>query len=149
MNVRALLVKAGREGHSIPSGLTVEDAVRLMTEKKTPALIVLEGEKPIGILTKGDILQTHVKCNGKPLGEIGVADAMTTGLIVAETKDEIDDRLATMLQSDIGCLPVVENGRIVGMLYLRDLLQHRIEELTAELTMLQDYLASLEDAIRD
>jgi CBS domain-containing protein len=149
MDVRALLAKQRRGVHTISHGLTVEDAVRLMTEKRTSALIVLEGEKPIGILTEGDILQSYAKCNGRFLGDIGIADVMTTGLIVAQTHDQVGSRLAMMLQSDIGCLPVVEDGTIVGMLYLRDLMQHRIEELTAELTMLQDYLASLEDAIRD
>jgi CBS domain-containing protein len=149
MDVRTLLAKQRRGVHTISQGLTVEDAVRLMTEQRTPALIVLEGEKPIGILTEGDILRSYVKCNGRFLGEIGIADVMTTGLIVAQTHDQVGACLAMMLQSDIGCLPVVEDGRIVGMFYLRDLLQHQIEELTAELDMLHGYVASLQDAIRD
>jgi CBS domain-containing protein len=149
MELRALLGKKCTTPHTIPPGLPVEDAIRLMTEMKTPAFVVVERGEPVGVLTEADILQSYLQCGGPPLGGLKVADVMTPGRVVAEAKEEVGAGLATMLESGIGCLPVVEDGRVVGLLFLRDLVRHRIEELTEELDMLHEYVASLQDAIRD
>jgi CBS domain-containing protein len=149
MELRALLGKECVTPHTIPPGLPVEDAIRFMSEMKTPALIVVEQGEPVGVLTEADILQSCVQCGGPPFSGLEVADVMTRGPIVAEAKDEVGAGLAAMLESGIGCLPVVEDGRVVGILFLRDLVRHRIEELTAEIDMLHEYVASLQDAIRD
>jgi IMP dehydrogenase len=120
-----------------------------MAEWKTPALIVVDRDKPLGVLTEGYLLQVCMKSGGMALEGIKAADAMAAEWVIADVEDEIGFRLTTMLQCGIGCLPVVEDGRLVAMLFLRDLVQHRIDELSSELDALHEYLASLQNAIRD
>ncbi len=59
---------------------TVEDAINLMTENDTTALIVVEGDRPAGIFTEKDILLSYVKFNRKPYAEIKLKNAMTSEL---------------------------------------------------------------------
>jgi CBS domain-containing protein len=149
MNLKALLAGKSRGLHTISHDLTVEDAVRVMTRERTPALLVVRGEEPLGILTESDILQSCVNPDGRPFGKTLISDILPDGGVVAEADEGIDERLAMMLESGTECLPVAEDGRIFGLLFLRDLMQHRIEVLTAELVALQEYVSSLQDAIVD
>ncbi len=149
MNLKALLAGKGRGVHSISHDLMVEDAIRVMTRERTSALIVVRDEEPVGLLTEGDILQSYVKSDGRPFGETVIADILSDRWVAARADERIDEQLAMMLETDTECLPVAEEGRICGILFLRDLMQHRIEVLTSELMNLQEYVSSLQDAIID
>jgi IMP dehydrogenase len=74
---------------------------------------------------------------------------MTRQLVVAEPDEELSEAMATMLQADIKHLPVVSEGRIVGILTLAALVRRQIGNLTAELHYLQDYISDLHEAGRD
>ncbi len=117
-----------------------------MADKKAGALIILEGEEPTGIFTESDLVRTHVKFEGRPLASVGIREAMTNRLIVGETQYDIGKCLDIMLKTGVSCLPLVRDGRITCVVFLRDLLQHEIERLTAELNTLHEYLADLQDA---
>ncbi|MHC1743720.1 MAG: cyclic nucleotide-binding/CBS domain-containing protein [Syntrophobacteraceae bacterium] len=149
MNLKALLSKKGLSIPTVPPDLPMVDAIRRMTETRSRALLVVESGEPAGILTEGDILQAYLNCSGEGFATVRVADAMTAGAVVAEAAEDIGFGLDTLLRSGIGCLPVVEDGRIAGVLFLRDLLQHRVEELMDEIAMLHEYVASLQEAILD
>ncbi|MGQ9796889.1 CBS domain-containing protein [Desulfosoma sp.] len=71
---------------------------------------------------------------------------MTEKLIVARPDDELDAVMSTMVQADIRHMPVVSEGRIVGVLSMRDIIHHYVGSLRADLTYLQDYVRRLEDA---
>ncbi len=146
MSLRTLLGKRGCAAHTVPPDVPVSDAVRRMTEIGTRALVVVEAGAPAGILTESDILTCCVSAGERGLDAVRVADVMTSKPAVAEISDEVGVQLDRMLRSGIGCLPVVEDGKTVGVLFLQDLLQHRIEELNEELTMLHEYVASLQEA---
>jgi len=120
-----------------------------MTRERTSALIVVRDEEPVGLLTESDILQSYVKYDGRHFGETVIADILSDRWVAARADERIDEQLAMMLETDTECLPVAEEGRICGILFLRDLMQHRIEVLTSELMNLQEYVSSLQDAIID
>ncbi len=149
MNLRMLLARKSRGLHTISHALTVEDAVRMMSRERTPALLVIRGEESLGILTERDILQSCVNSEGRSFGKTVISDILPDGGVVAEADERIDERLGMMLETDAECLPVAEDGRILGLLFLKDLMHHRIEVLTAELVALQEYVSSLQDAIVD
>lgn len=149
MRLDEVLDRIGGTAHTVAHDSTVDDAVRLMAEQKARALIVMNGEEPVGIFTEGDLVRTHVKCGGRPLTDVGMREVMSDNLITAEIENETGECIGTMLGKGIGCLPIAREGRIAGMLYLRDLLRHEIEWLTAELSTLHEYLADLQDAVVD
>ena len=100
-------------------------------------------------ITESDIVRSCAANGGRGLEALSVVDVMTADPLVADVSDDVGSRLEVMLESGVGCLPVVEDGRHLGVLYLPDLLEHRIEALMEELGMLHEYVASLQEAILD
>lgn len=149
MRVRELLQDKGMALHIIPGDFTVREAISFMGGKNTSALIVAQGDQPMGIFTERDVIRCHLKHGEGAISEVNIQQAMTNKLIVAEPNDQIDKTLSLMIQTDIRHLPVTEDGKIIGMLTIRDLIQHYITSLTAELKYLQDYIADLQEAGRD
>jgi len=149
MCVEDLLKKKGREIVSIHAGATVEDAINDMAQKKVSALIVMEGNIPVGIFAERDVLRCHLRDRDKPFTNISVREAMSGKLIVSESEDEISAAMAMMIKADIRHLPVIKNKELIGMLTISDLVEHQIGTLTAELHYLQEYITDLHDAELD
>ena len=98
----------------------VSAAARLMRERNIGAMPVCDPDgKLVGMLTDRDIV---IRCiaSDRNAAETRVADIMTTGAVVAETKEPLDDALQRMEREQIRRLPVTDNGRLVGMLTLAD-----------------------------
>jgi len=149
MRVRDVMKQKSRVVHTIAAAQTAEDAIVRMTEQKTSALIVMDGELPVGIFTERDVLRCHVAWRDRLFREMPLREAMTADLIVAQPDDLVSSAMATMIKADIRHLPVVENQRIAVMLTISDLVKHHVGELTAELHYLQEYITDLHDAIQD
>lgn len=149
MRVQELLEDKGMAVHTIPGDFTVGEAISFMLGKNTSALIVAQDEQPMGIFTERDVIRCHLRHGETTISELNIQQAMTNKLIVAEPNDDIDKALSLMIQMDIRHLPVTQAGRIIGMLSIRDLTQHYITSLTAELEYLQEYIADLQEAGRD
>jgi CBS domain-containing protein len=149
MHVRDVMQKKSRVIHSISVQKTAEDAIVRMTEKKASALIVMDGEKPVGIFTERDVLRIHVAWRHRRFREMSLSEAMTQNLIVAQPDDLVSSAMAMMIKADIRHLPVVENKQVTDMLTISDLVKHHVGELTAELHYLQEYITDLQDAVQD
>ena len=149
MRVRDVMRQKSRAVHTIAAEQTAEDAIVRMTEQKTSALIVMEGEMPVGIFTERDVLRCHVAWRSGRFREMPLGEAMTDNLIVAQPDDLVSSAMAMMIKADIRHLPVVENQRIAVMLTISDLVKHHVGELTAELHYLQEYITDLHDAVQD
>ena len=149
MRVQDVMKQARRLVHSISVGQTAEDAIVKMTEQQTSALIVMDGETPVGIFTERDVLRCHVAWRDRLFREMPLREAMVAKLIVAQPEDLVSSAMAMMIQADIRHLPVVEDRCITGMLTISDLVKHHVGELTAELHYLQEYITDLQDAVQD
>ena len=149
MRVQDVMKQAIRTVHTIPVEKTAEDAIVQMTEQRTSALIVMDGETPVGIFTERDVLRCHVTWRHRLFREMPLAEAMTDKLIVAQPDDLVSSAMAMMIKADIRHLPVVRDGKIDGMLTISDLVKHHVGELTAELHYLQEYITDLQDAVHD
>lgn len=122
MKVKGLLESKGKEIVSIDAGNSVEDAIRLMHSKKVSAVLVNEKEKTVGIFTERDVVRSYVSKNGKRFREILLKEAMTSDLITAGQDDNVGDIMAIMVRNNIRHLPVMENGSVIGMLSIRDVI---------------------------
>jgi signal-transduction protein with cAMP-binding, CBS, and nucleotidyltransferase domain len=149
MRVQDVIKRKRRVVHTIPAQRTVEDAIVQMTERRTSALIVMDGGQPVGIFTERDVLRCHVAWRHRLFREMPLTEAMTDKLIVAQPGDLVSSAMAMMIKADIRHLPVVEDRRITLMLTISDLVKHHVGELTAELHYLQEYITDLQDAVQD
>lgn len=141
MKVRDLLDSKGRDIVSIDVDSSVDDAIRSMNARKISAIMVTEQGKTVGIFTERDVVRSYISTNGKSFREAKVRDAMVTNLIVAVPDDELADISSIMVEKNIRHLPVLHNGRVIGMLSIRDIIQTQVKKLTADLHYLRDYIA--------
>jgi IMP dehydrogenase len=149
MVVRDVLDEVNRTVFTIDADKTVEDAINLMSEKETAALIATENENPVGIITERDVVACYIKFNRKPFNEIKIKRAMSGKLVVARPEDELAPTISMMTKLDIRHLPVMEGGKISAVLPICDMVQHQVGTLSSELRYLEDYLADLQEAVTD
>ena len=149
MKVRDMVVEMGHPVATIAAELTVEAAISQMADAGASALIVTQSGRPAGIFAERDVLRCHLKYRGRPFDTVAVGEAMTSKLIVAEPEEEVSAAMATMIKAGIRHLPVIEDGCIIGMLAIGDLVEHQVGTLTAEIHYLQDYISDLHDADQD
>lgn len=149
MRVQDVMKRKRRVVHTISVRQSVEDAIVQMTENRISALIVMDGETPVGIFTERDVLRCHVTLRQRLFRDMPLSEAMTGKLIVAQPEDLVSNAMAMMIQADIRHLPVVEEKRISGMLSISDLVEHHVGALTTELHYLQEYITNLQDAVQD
>jgi IMP dehydrogenase len=141
MKVRELLETKGKDTVSIDVNSSVDDAIRSMHARKISALMVMENGKSVGIFTERDVVRSYIASNGKNFKEISVRDSMIKDLIVAVPDEDLHEVSATMVEKNIRHLPVVENGKVIGMLSIRDIIQTQVTKLTTEIHYLKDYIS--------
>lgn len=101
---------------------TVKDAAKLMNEKEIGCLIVVDDGKPVGIVTERDLLKRVLAESPKNLKE-EVAEIMTSPIISAAPNMEIEEAAKVMFSKKIKKLPIVKNGKLLGLLTLTDILR--------------------------
>ena len=120
-----------------------------MASGRVSALLITENDQPAGIFSERDVFRTYLRNKATAFSEIILENAMTRDLMVAEPQDAIITVMGRMIEADITHLPVIEEKKIVGMLRLKDLMQHQIDSLTDEIHQLKDYIADLHEAGQD
>jgi CBS domain-containing protein len=139
MQVKEILrVKGNRLLTIEPSGRAV-DAVKTMSEQNLGSLIVLEQERMMGVLTFREILQALAQRNGA-LGELRVGDVMVRDPVSATPDMEVNDLRRTMLDSGARYLPVLQDGKLLGVISFRDVAKAVLEEQDFENKMLKGYI---------
>lgn len=120
MKMEDILRKKGHDVVTITESQSVLDAAKLLVDHNIGGLVVMEGEHPTGILTERDILRLTARSPGE-LGSIQVAAAMTRELITASPEDRLADMMGVMTENKIRHLPVMEEGRLIGIISIGDL----------------------------
>jgi len=141
MKVKELLDAKGKNVVSIDAARSVEDALKEMGTKKISAMMVTDNARSVGIFTERDVVKCYLSSDGKSFKNIILKDAMTSNLIVAEMNDDLNNIMSVMVEKNIRHLPVVESGKVIGMLSIRDIIQTQVKKLTSDLHYLRDYIA--------
>jgi CBS domain-containing protein len=134
----------GRTGSiaSLPPDATVLEAAQLMNSRSVGSVLVVERERLLGIFTERDVLRRVVAAQRDPaatrLGEV-----MTTPVACASMRTTLDEVRAAMREKRIRHMPVVESGRVLGMISLGDLnkAEHDVQEET--IRYLEQYMSVL------
>lgn len=110
----------------------VSDAAAMLSERRIGSLVVSEdGASALGILSERDIVREIGRRGHGCLSET-VADMMTKDLVTCERSDKADDVLAKMTAGRFRHMPVVEEGKLVGLITLGDVVKYRLEEVKME-----------------
>src|SRR5437868_4057361 len=140
MNVLEL---CDREVSAVPLDANVAEAIRTMLDHHVGAVSVLDGERRVaGIFTERDVLR-KIALSGRNPATIPVREVMTTPVELASPSTGAGEALATMVEQHYRHLPIVDDeGKLLGMLSIRHLLQWRVDDLTRELDALEQYASN-------
>jgi CBS domain-containing protein len=119
MRVKKLLDEKGYDVYSTSPDATVYDALKLMAEKEIGALVVLEDQKMVGIITERDYSR-KVILKGKASKETLVREIMTSEVSYASPDQKVEKCLSIMTKKRFRHMPVLEGGKAVGMLSIGD-----------------------------
>lgn len=127
---------------SVQVSSTVMDAVHMMRESGTGALSVLEGERLVGIFSERDLMLRVVDVGKRPAETI-IADVFTADLQTVSRDTNCSEALKLMLSHRIRHLPVVDkDGSLVGLVSIRRLVQHEVENLVDSLRSVIAYFSA-------
>lgn len=124
---------------SISHDRCVLEAAGIMNDLRIGSLVVVNGDRVVGIFTERDVLRRVVALLRDP-AETTVADVMSTPCVVCHPDDLVDQCQAVMTQERIRHLPVVEGAQLVGILTAGDIMATAVRERNVEIQYLQDYL---------
>ena len=139
--VSQLLQVKGSAVLSVTPESSVFDALRLMAEKNVGALLVMSDGTLRGILSERDYARKVILL-GKSSHEIAVRDIMSDKVVSVTPGQTVDDCMALMTGRRIRHLPVIDNGRIIGVLSIGDLVKAVIEEQQQTIQQLESYINS-------
>lgn len=139
MQVKEILrVKGSRLLTIEPSGRAV-DAVNTMADQNLGSLVVIDQGRMVGLLTFHEVLQTLAK-RGGALGPTTVNDIMVKDPVTAAPDMEVNDLRRTMLETGARYLPVMQDGKLLGVISFRDVAKAVLEEQDFENKMLKGYI---------
>ena len=140
MNTLHSIVR-GRPLYSIQQHWTVLEAARYMAEKKIGAAAVVEGDYCVGVFSERDLM-TRVLVAGRMAEQTLVSEVMTREVVACTPEESYEEGLRQMQQANCRHLPIVEEGRLLGFVSLRDLMQIEIAEKDEELRHINAYVHS-------
>ena len=124
---------------SANSNETVMDAISLMAEVNIGAILVLEDETIVGIFTERDYLQ-KIALKSRSSRDTKLGDVMTSPVISAEPGDSVQQCMETMTTCHCRHLPVVDNGKLLGIVSIGDLVKKMLDEKQNEVDKLSQYI---------
>ena len=137
--VKNVLQEKGNDIWFISPEASVFDAIELMAEKEVGALLVLEAEKMVGIISEQDYTR-KVILKGQSSKETRIKAIMTSPVICTNADQDIQRCMSLMTAKSIRHLPVLENDRLVGVVSLGDLVKAIIAEQQSEIQGLESYI---------
>jgi CBS domain-containing protein len=143
MTVAAVLSDKGREIATIAADATLSAAAADLARLKIGALIVVDGGGAVaGVLSERDIVTCLATHGDSQLGERKVSDAMTAPAITVDPRTPVLSALALMTARRIRHLPVLQDGRLVGLVSIGDLVKYRIDHIEREAEAMRAYIQS-------
>ena len=137
--VRDILEHKGRNVWSIGPEASVFDALKLMAEKDIGALVVLDGGNLVGIISERDYARKIVLL-GRASPTTQVKEIMTTDVVCVDPERNVDECMALVTERRVRHLPVLENGKLIGLISIGDLVKSIITEQQFIIEQLERYI---------
>ena len=139
--VSTLLESKSATVFSVPVTVTVSEAVQEMNRRKIGSVLVMEGGVLVGIFTERDVLMRVVAADRDPK-TTPVAHVMTRSPVTIPSSMTIEEVMDMHSGKHFRHLPVVENGRVIGMISVRDILRWLAEANSKKADQLEDFIES-------
>jgi CBS domain-containing protein len=138
--VEEILKQKGHDVWTISPKATVMDALKLMAEKQIGALVVTHDDQVVGIISERDYAR-KVILRGKSSVNTHVKEIMTDKVYYVGPKSTAEECLILTTQQSIRHLPVLENGKLVGLISIGDVVKSVIGEQETEIRQLSEYIS--------
>lgn len=137
--INAVLDRKGRDTYSLPPDAMVFDAIRLMAENSVGALLVMENQQLVGIVSERDYAR-KVILRGKLSKQTPVWEIMSSPVHYVDPDCTVEEAMGVMATYRIRHLPVLDAGRLVGMVSIGDLVRSIVDEQAATIEQLHAYI---------
>jgi len=149
MLLQDILRNKGTAVHTIQPHATLDELVRTLVDRKCGSLVVTQSDSSapmLGIITERDVLRA---CAGHLGGfsQLRVADVMTIDVTVGSPSDSVDDTMGVMTEQRIRHLPIIDQGRLVGIVSIGDIVKAHHDNLTLENHYLKTYISGEDDSV--
>jgi CBS domain-containing protein len=135
----ALLKHKGRDIYSVPPDAPVLDAIKLMAERSVGALLVMQNDRLVGVLSERDYAR-KVILKGRSSSQTLVSQIMSSPVLTASPDQSVNDCMRVMTDNRVRHLPVVEGERVIGVLSIGDLVRAVVEEQQQTIEQLEHYI---------
>src|SRR6185312_10646957 len=139
MTVRAILNAKGHNVLSVPPDAKLSAAVKILSERRIGAVLVMSGTRVDGILSERDIVRVLGERGASVLDE-PVSAVMTRKVVSCRPSDTVAGLMEVMTSGKFRHLPVLENDRLVGLVSIGDVVKLRVQEYENEQEALRDYI---------
>lgn len=138
--VDTILEWKGHQVYAVSPEATVFEALEMMRDKNVGALLVYEGDRLIGVLSERDYAR-KVAIEGRNSRQTPVREILSADLFTVESRATVPECMALMAARRIRHLPVLEAGRVVGVISMGDLVKWVIDSQSATIDQLQSYIS--------
>ena len=141
MIVRSILTtKSSKDVATTVAAQTVGDAAKLLDQRRIGALVIVDQDKTLaGILSERDIVR-GLSRHGSEVMEMTVGELMTADVLTCTPDDSLDSLMETMTRNRIRHLPVLDGGKLAGIITIGDVVKARLEETTLQVDSLREYV---------
>lgn len=140
MNARQILDEKGHEVATIRADKAIKDAMAELIGNRVGSLVVVgDDDSVIGIITERDIFRLGYRENCRIM-DISIADVMTRDVIIALPDDNLEYLRSLITENRIRHLPVMDGGKLIGLISIGDVLRHQSREMHVTVRFLKDYI---------
>jgi CBS domain-containing protein len=140
-SISHVLDTKGRDAWHIAPDDSVYNAIKMMADKEVGALLVMEGEKLIGIISERDYARKMI-LTGRSSPQTPVSQIMTKSVFYVRSDQTVEECMTLMTEKRLRHLPVVDEGRVTGVLSMGDLVKSIITEQKIKIEQLEQYITS-------
>jgi CBS domain-containing protein len=137
--VRDMLRRKGSEVYSVRPDETVYDALANMSKNNTGAVLVMNGNTVEGIVSERDCVR-KVDLAGKTAKTTKISEIMTAKVIGVEASQDLEECMNLMIENNIRHLPVYDNGKLMGLISVRDVLKEVVDYQKSLIVQLEQYI---------
>ncbi|MGQ5702706.1 CBS domain-containing protein [Sandaracinobacteroides sp. A072] len=141
MGIAAILQDKGSEVVTVGPDSSISEIIAELTARRIGAVLVMTGESVVGVVSERDVVRGLAAHRGDVLS-LKAKEIMTAPVITISPADSVPHAMELMTGRRIRHLPVMESGRLVGLVSIGDLVKRRIEEVEQEASALKDYISA-------
>ena len=142
MNLKDVMAAKGHRVVTVPARSSVADAIRTMHAEKVGSVMVPDAEGcPVGIFTERDVVRMYAD-GDRDFDKLAVESRMTCSVMLGRLSMSADEALGLMTERRFRHLPVVEDGKLLGLVSIGDLVKAKLNEAAQEAQALRAYITS-------